>query len=311
MEQRGIRQIMKDYFSFTRSERRGMMVLCIILAFSVGVNLFSGKIRPGKPADRSEFIQLMQLMEQSAEEVPVQGMKLFAFDPNRITEGELDSLDLPAAVKRNLFRYRQKGGSFRRAADFGKLYGMNDSLMAVVMPYLVVRTTERHEYEAKPEYARNKFRATDDGKVDQAMQQFVSREKVIGIVELNSADSVMLLTLPGIGPAFAGRIIRYRNILGGYFSPHQLMEVYGMTQERMAQFLPYVIADTVLIRNIRLNFADTRMLARHPYLGREQASRIIDFRSANGPFTSPRQLLDHQLVDSGSFHKVIPYLTCR
>ena len=36
-------------------------------------------------------------------------------------------------------------------------------------------------------------------------------------IHLNTADSVQLLPLPGIGPVFAGRIIRYRNLLDGYY----------------------------------------------------------------------------------------------
>lgn len=311
MEQREFRQLMRDYFSFTRSERRGMVVLCVVLVLSVAVNLLSGIIRTGQPADPTEFRKMLQLMDLPAQNAPVPRLTLFPFDPNRITEEELDSLDLPAPVKRNLLKYRQKGGAFRKAADFGRLYGMNDSLMAEIMPYLAIPSSGRTYFPEKREYPRREFRAADSGRVDREVQKYRFREQTPVMVELNSADSAMLLGLPGIGPAFAGRIIRYRNILGGFFSPQQLSEVYGMTPERMAQFLPFVTADSSLITSIRLNFADTRTLARHPYLGREPAIRIVDFRSANGPFASPRQLLDHQLVDGEHFEKIVPYLTCR
>ena len=39
-----------------------------------------------------------------------------------------------------------------------------------------------------------------------------------GVISINSADSADLLPLPGIGPVFAGRIIKYRNLLGGFVS---------------------------------------------------------------------------------------------
>ena len=64
------------------------------------------------------------------------------------------------------------------------------------------------------------------------------------MIELNLADSALLETLPGIGPAFAGRIIRYRRILGGFRSPGQLREVYGMTEERYRQFEGKVTVDS-------------------------------------------------------------------
>src|SRR5665647_1059817 len=47
-------------------------------------------------------------------------------------------------------------------------------------------------------------------------------------LDLNSADSLHLLEIPGIGPVFASRIIRYRTLLGGYYAVDQLREVYGM-----------------------------------------------------------------------------------
>jgi len=40
-------------------------------------------------------------------------------------------------------------------------------------------------------------------------------------IPINSADSVQLLPLPGIGPVYAGRIIRYRELLGGYVQTDQ------------------------------------------------------------------------------------------
>ncbi|NLT52891.1 MAG: hypothetical protein GXX85_18450 [Ignavibacteria bacterium] len=311
MEQREFRQLAKDYFSFTRSERRGMAVLCAILAVALAVNFMPGRTGSREVAGREEFLQMMALMEESPGEYPAVSLKLFPFDPNRITAGELDSLDLPPAVKRNLLRYREKGGSFRRATDFGRLYGMKDSLMAVVSPYLVVTVPERPADKERNVFQRTESGPAGDKGEEGVVPKYETPYKSPGIVELNRTDSAGLLDLPGIGPAFAGRIIRYRNILGGFVSPDQLMEVYGMTRERMDQFLPFVTADTALVRPIRINFADIRTIAGHPYIDREEAARIVDFRSANGPFTSPAELLDHQLVNGEKFRKVGPYLSCR
>ena len=44
-------------------------------------------------------------------------------------------------------------------------------------------------------------------------------------LDLNRADSTALLSLPGIGPFFAGKIVAYREQLGGYSHPEQLMEI--------------------------------------------------------------------------------------
>ena len=48
------------------------------------------------------------------------------------------------------------------------------------------------------------------------------------VVEINTADSAELMRLNGIGASFSRRIVKYRNLLGGFISKEQLLEVYGM-----------------------------------------------------------------------------------
>ena len=46
-------------------------------------------------------------------------------------------------------------------------------------------------------------------------------------MDLNTADSTTLMALKGIGPVFSVRIVKYRELLGGYYETAQLQEVYG------------------------------------------------------------------------------------
>ena len=52
----------------------------------------------------------------------------------------------------------------------------------------------------------------------------VPQRKIIK-VELNTADSAMLDAVRGIGPYYAKKILRYRELLGGYYSVEQLKEI--------------------------------------------------------------------------------------
>lgn len=49
-----------------------------------------------------------------------------------------------------------------------------------------------------------------------------------GLVNINSATLAELDTLPGIGPAYARRIIDYRQANGPYVSIEQLLEIKGI-----------------------------------------------------------------------------------
>jgi len=117
--------------------------------------------------------------------------------------------------------------------------------------------------------------------------------------------------LPGIGPVFAGRIVRYRALLGGFFSLDQLHEVYGMTQERFDGLAGRVRVDASLVVPVRINFAGYSQLSRHPYIRGKLAGSIVDWRSANGPFSDNTVLLMSGIVDTVQYRKLNYYLSCQ
>lgn len=56
------------------------------------------------------------------------------------------------------------------------------------------------------------------------------------IVNINTADAVLLETLPRVGPALAGRIIDWREQNGGFASVDQLLEVTGIGVKTLEGF---------------------------------------------------------------------------
>ena len=61
-----------------------------------------------------------------------------------------------------------------------------------------------------------------------------------GPIDLNTATSTQLETLPGIGPSFAAAIIRERERRGGFTSVDQLRDVRGIGEKRFAELKPLV-----------------------------------------------------------------------
>ena len=92
-------------------------------------------------------------------------------------------------------------------------------------------------------------------------------------LDLNTADSLALLRVPGIGPAFAHRILSLRQRLGGYYTILQLQEVYGMDEDRFLALRPWFVLQTPP-RCYPLNSLDADSVPWHPYLTRELAGSL-------------------------------------
>lgn len=128
-------------------------------------------------------------------------------------------------------------------------------------------------------------------------------------VELNSADTTDLKELRGIGSSFANRIIKYRNLLGGYYKKEQLKEVYGMTDALYEMIAPHIEVDASLLIGININLATLDELKRHPYLDYYLAKAMVRYREQYGPYNSKEELLDIALMDQPKYNQIEKYIT--
>jgi DNA uptake protein ComE-like DNA-binding protein len=136
-------------------------------------------------------------------------------------------------------------------------------------------------------------------------KEFPGKRKVI---ELNKCDSAALVALPGIGPVLSARIIKYRNLLGGYVSATQLREVYGLPEETFILISSFITADSLMVSKIRINQADYRELIRHPYLDRTGVSNILKYRELKGRITDLQAMVENNLITPATAVKIQGYL---
>ena len=129
------------------------------------------------------------------------------------------------------------------------------------------------------------------------------------MVELNRADTFDLQELNGIGPTFAKRIIKHRQSLGGFVHVDQLREVWGVDSALMEKIRPHVYVKEAGITKINVNTADLKTLKRHPYLDYYQAKEIYLHRQKYGAFSRVEEIRGVNLMDSGTFARIAPYLS--
>lgn len=93
-------------------------------------------------------------------------------------------------------------------------------------------------------------------------EAYLPKLKPGATIDLNTADTTLLKRVPGIGSSFARRIVKYRELLGGYYVVEQLQEVYGMDRERYDAIYPYFTVGTA-VRPLTLTIDS---ISYHPYL---------------------------------------------
>ncbi len=130
-------------------------------------------------------------------------------------------------------------------------------------------------------------------------------------IDFSESDSVTLQIIPGIGPAMASRIIKFRENLGGLHSARQLMDVYGMKEETFEKIWEYFEFSTKPVRQIPINEVELEQLSAHPYFTYGEAKVIIAFRKQHGKFQSKEDLLKIKIFKPEWVDKIAPYLDFR
>jgi DNA uptake protein ComE-like DNA-binding protein len=129
------------------------------------------------------------------------------------------------------------------------------------------------------------------------------------ILELNTIDSLELISINGIGPFYASQIINYRNKLGGFYKREQLMEIWKMKEETYQILMESLIIDTSTLQKIHLNTVSFEKLKNHPYLSYSQANSIVKMRTQLGRFDSISSIKKSKLINDDTFLRVRPYLS--
>lgn len=112
---------------------------------------------------------------------------------------------------------------------------------------------------------------------------YVRLEKYIDIplVELNTADSLQLVSLPGIGGWYASKILEHRRVLRGFSCKEQLMDIYRFDEDKFNRLCDLVIVSKENIMPYPLWTFPLDSMAVHPYISYAEAKSIVFFRENN------------------------------
>lgn len=296
---------LRFYFGISKTEANGVVVLFFIMTM---ISLMPVIIHYLSPVDGNAGIKQQQQLDslvalldsnlvpvatEPPDEVDSATVVYFDFDPNTADLNDFEALGLTQEVGNRIIKYREKGGVFRRKEDLSKIYGLSDVNFRTLSPYIVIQRIE-DEVSENIQANRNE-------------NETLIKKPVL--FDINIADSSELVIINGIGEVMAGRIIRFRNSLGGFVRIEQLKEVYGLEPYAFENLIRQSYIDKAFTpRKLSVNTITADSMARHPYIDYNEARVISAYRAQHGKFQGIEDLKEILVLDKSWIDRVSPYL---
>jgi len=94
-----------------------------------------------------------------------------------------------------------------------------------------------------------------------------------------------LIKIFGIGPALSDRILKQKELLGGFVSMKQMNDVWGLSPEVIENLNKHFkVVSLPKIKKIDINNSSIKELMVFPYFKYSLAKAIVTYRSMNGDF---------------------------
>ncbi len=320
-------EFIKDYLSFTRKERIGILVisgLMVIIFFLPKV--FSGSLKKEDIQLDTAWLSAVKKLEikdddpsgnfaQEKEEEnaytyqfdkpkdnyfkkDLVKAELFFFDPNTVSESGWKKLGLRDKTIGTIQRYLSKGGSFKKPEDLQKIYGLHQDEFSRLASYIKIESSSGKNSEEitllKPE--------TENQSAKKSLLFYAK-------IDINTADTTAFISLPGIGNKLASRIIYFRDKLGGFYSVEQVGETYGLPDSTFQKIKQYLKLENPSVKKININSATADELKVHPYIKYSLANPIIAYRNEHGSFLKVEDIKKVMTVTEEIYKKISPYIT--
>jgi competence protein ComEA len=274
-------------FLFARKERKGLYVLLFLsVVFIVGKFYFFPA--PAAIVGNSQLTKPIEKMSR------VYTTPTNYFDPNQLNASQWLALGLDEKVAARIEKYVSKGGHFYEAKDLLKMYGMDTAFYKKIESKIQIAAKEKKE---------NKFE-----KKAWISNYNPSQKKVKPIVEINGATQEQLIEIDGVGEKLASRIIKYRDLLGGFIRKEQLRKVYGMDSLNYAKIQNQISVDLTLVKRVDVNKASMEELSKLKSVGIKRAKAIVAYRQEHGDFSSLKDLLKTQVISDSILYLIEPYI---
>lgn len=286
----------KSHFVFSRSQQNGIFLLVVIIVVLQLVYFYADFSKKENPSaiDQQHLTRFQEQID-SIKLVSSEGnlVKIFPFNPNLITDYKGYTLGMSLEEIDRLHLYRAGDKWVNSSEEFQVVTKISDSLLEKISPYFKF-----------PDWVTSE-KSSSRTKVSNSTQK-AYQEKI----DLNTVTAEELMMLKGIGETLSGRIVNYRNKIGGFVSDLQLKDIYGLNYELREEIQSYyTVKSSPEIEIFNINEASVLELSGIPYINYELAREIVNYRLLHEKIGSFEELSKIKEFPSEKIDRIALYLS--
>ena len=279
----------KDYFSFTRGEKRGTIVLLLIIVLLIAANFSIDLLKSTTQTDFSEFESAINEFEKeiNAEKESAQNktlsIELFEFNPNTISNEEWKKLGFKDWQIKIINNYKAKGGNWKTKNDVAKIYGLSEKHFEQLKPFILLPDNfEKKKYDTKKLPTKATYFKFDPNTISKAQW------KKLGFKDWQIKT-----------------IFNYKSKGGSWRSKADVKKIYGLDEVDYNKLEPYILLPDIAqkkqyqstkkdyTQKVNINTADAKEFTNLKGIFSEKyASIIVKHRNSLGGFIKKEQLLE-------------------
>lgn len=287
----------RNFFYYSRTETRGIVLLSLLIVLVNGIRLYRHYSQRGEIyIDPKELAAIKEWTNERAKEEATnskrfsptskKGLTISArFNPNEIGQKEWMAMGFSEKESTSILRFKERCGGFKDVRQIQKIYCISEERFAQMAPFIDL---PEMQFKHNPTHKE--------------------KSKAFIRLELNSADSLSFLSLRGIGPGWARRIMKRRAQLGGFYKKEQLLELKGFSDTLLQSIEPHIWIDTNSIQKMAINTITMEEIQKHPYCWYGVGKSIVNYRLQHGPYRSLSELKKIYTLKPEMYEKLVHYI---
>lgn len=292
-----------NYLRFNRAERNGTIVLIALAVLFFAIPEITHHLRPRGSTDFQPFQREIQAFRASlGNAASAPETALFVFDPNTASLEDFVRLGLSEKVANTICNYRNKGGSFREAADFQKIWSLQKEDFDRLLPYIHIDSGSETVVEKSAEKPQAELFAFDPN--------------------IASESDLFRLGLPF---RTVKSILNYRTKGGQFRKKEDLEKIYTLEEEDYQRIAGYATFSETAnapmaskpaaftskypdkktsTMSVDINQAGLETWRTLPGIGETRAKQLLSFREKLGGFRSVEQVAEMSGLPDSVFQSI-------